>query len=205
MRLAYFRTSTVTQSVESQRQAMGGPFDREFVDEGISGAVAARDRPAFRAMLAMVRPGDSLAVYAIDRLGRDAIDVQVTVRQLVGAGVTVDVLGVGPIAGLAGQLVLAILATFAEAERTRIAERTAAGTVAARRALAATGRTHNGKAAIGRPGAADPAAVVAWRRDHQASAADAATHFKIGVSTVKRYCAAAPQEAAPAALSRPAD
>lgn len=196
MRLAYYRTSTAAQSVESQRQAMAGPFDREFVDEGVSGGVAAADRPAFRDMLAMVRGGDVVAVYAVDRLGRDAIDVLSTVRQLVGAGVTVEVLGLGPIGGPAGGVILAVMAAFAEAERTRIAERSASGLAAARQALAETGKTHNGKDALGRPAAADMRTVVAWRRKHQASAKTTAARFAISVSTVNRYTAEDAQLAA---------
>ncbi len=36
-------------------------------------------------------PGDTVYVYAVDRLGRDALDVQATVRTLIDAGVTVDI------------------------------------------------------------------------------------------------------------------
>ena len=31
-KLAYYRVSTQDQSIEAQRQAMGGGFDREFKD-----------------------------------------------------------------------------------------------------------------------------------------------------------------------------
>ena len=36
-RIAYYRTSTSEQSIESQRTTLGGPFDEEFKDEGVSG------------------------------------------------------------------------------------------------------------------------------------------------------------------------
>ena len=45
MKIAYFRVSTGDQSVEAQRHALGGGFDREFVDEGVSGGTLAADRP----------------------------------------------------------------------------------------------------------------------------------------------------------------
>ena len=82
----------------------------------------------------------------VDRLERDAIDVQVTVRDLLALGVTVNVHGLGPIAGDAGRIILAVLAQLAEAERRKINERTAAGRVTAREHLQRTGRTHKGKA-----------------------------------------------------------
>lgn len=112
-RIAYYRVSTRDQSVEAQRTALGGDFDREFVDEAVSGARLAADRPGFAAMLDYVRNGDTLAVYAVDRLGRDAIDVQASVRRLIEKGVVVDVLGLGPIAKGAGELILAVLAQVA--------------------------------------------------------------------------------------------
>ena len=75
-RIAYYRVSTADQSVESQRHAMGGGFDDEFDDIGVSGAVPAAQRPGFAKLLSYIRKGDTLHVYAVDRLGRDALDVQ---------------------------------------------------------------------------------------------------------------------------------
>ena len=49
---------------------MGGGFDEEFADEGVSGATPAAQRPGFAAMLAALRSDDTVHVYAIDRLGR---------------------------------------------------------------------------------------------------------------------------------------
>ncbi len=191
MRIAYYRVSTRDQSVESQRAALGGAFDREFVDHGLSGATLAADRPGFSALLSHARKGDVVAVYAVDRLGRDSIDVQTTVRRLIEAGITVDVRGIGPLVGDVGKLVLAVFAQLAESERIRIGERTAAGKEAAREAFALTGKTHKGKTSLGgRPMSHAPADVAAWRRDHGASIAETAAHFAIGLATVKRYCAA---------------
>jgi putative DNA-invertase from lambdoid prophage Rac len=97
-RIAYFRVSTRDQSVEAQRAAMGGGFAKEFTDEGVSGATLAADRLGFGQLLSYVREGDEVHVYAIDRLGRDALDVQATVRRLIDGGVIVNVHGLGPIA-----------------------------------------------------------------------------------------------------------
>lgn len=189
-RIAYYRVSTADQSIEAQRSAMGGNFDQEFIDEGVSGGVMAADRPGFAAMLDKVRSGDTVHVYAVDRLGRDALDVQGTVRRLIDAGVVVDVHGLGPIGRGVGELTLAVLAQVAEMERRRIAERTEAGRQAARASLRATGRTHRGKDSLGRPFAADAASVAAWRKANKASITDTAAHFGISPASVKRYCQA---------------
>lgn len=191
MRIAYYRVSTGEQSIEAQRHAMGGGFDKEFADEGVSGGIMAADRPGFAKLLQQVRKGDTVCVYAVDRLGRDGIDVQTTVRDLMRAGVTVDVRGLGVLSGDAGELILAVLAQVADMERRKIRERTAEGRAAARASLLATGRTHRGKASLGRPKAHDGEVVAAWRRENGASIRQTAERFGLSDATVKRYCASA--------------
>ena len=191
MRIAYFRVSTGDQSIEAQRTALGGDFGKEFSDVGVSGGVMAAERPGFGKLLEQIRSGDTLCVYAVDRLGRDALDVQTTVRRLLEAGVTVDIHGLGQIGRGVGEIILAVLAQLADMERHRIRERTEAGRAAARAALEATGKTHRGKDSLGRPKAADGAAVAAWRRENGASIKGTAAHFGLSEATVKRYCALA--------------
>jgi putative DNA-invertase from lambdoid prophage Rac len=190
MRLAYYRVSTTDQSIEAQRHVMGGGFDREFSDEGVSGGTMAAERPGFAKLLDVAREGDTVCVYAVDRLGRDALDVQATVRRLMNMGVTLHIHGIGVVGGGAGEIVLAVLAQVADLERRKIKERTTAGREAARAALEATGRTHRGKESLGRPKAQDGATVVAWRKASGASIKETARHFSISEATVKRYCAA---------------
>jgi putative DNA-invertase from lambdoid prophage Rac len=186
-RIAYFRVSTKDQSIEAQRGALGGSFDKEFHDEGVSGAVLAADRPGFSAMLSFVREGDTVFVYAVDRLGRDAIDVQQTVRTLIDKGVSVHVQGLGVIARGVGELILAVLAQVASMERARITERCEAGREVARRSLAATGQTHRGKLGLGRRPAQNALEVCAWRNKNSASIAATAKQFNLSCATVKRY------------------
>ncbi|WP_109809673.1 recombinase family protein [Sphingosinithalassobacter portus] len=187
-RIAYFRVSTGDQSVEAQRKALGDGFDKEFADEGISGATKAEDRPGFAALKSYVREGDVICVTAIDRLGRDALDVQKVVRDLINEGIVIDVLGLGPIAKGVGELIVAVLAQMADMERNRIKERCEAGRAAARASLATTGKTHRGKASLGRPVARDASEVRNWRRENGASIRFTARHFRISEATVKRYC-----------------
>lgn len=188
-RVAYYRVSTTDQSIEAQRAALGGGFKREFKDEGVSGAVPAAQRPGFGKLLEYIREGDSLHVYAVDRLGRDALDVQATVRGLLQRGVTVEVHGLGTIAQGVGELILAVLAQVADMERRRIVERTEAGRQTARDHLARTGLTHRGKVSLGRPREGDAAQVAGWRKEHGASIAATAAYWNLSTATVKRYCA----------------
>lgn len=192
-RIAYYRVSTSEQSIASQRAAMGGGFDKEFVDEGVSGAIKATARPGFSELLRYARTGDSIHVYAVDRLGRDALDVQSTVRELIKQDISVEVHGLGKISGGIGELILAVLAQVADMERKRISERTAAGREVAKTLLASTGKTQHGKTTLGRPKVASPETVRAWRLNNHASISATAEHFNLSMSTVKRYCASPDQ------------
>lgn len=122
-------------------------------------------------------------VYALDRLGRDALDVQATVRRLLDKGIALDVRGLGPLGRGVGELIVAVLAQIADLERQRIKERCDAGREAAKASLAATGRTHRGKHGLGRPMAANAGEVAEWRRVNKASISQTVAHF--GVS---RHC-----------------
>lgn len=187
-RIAYYRVSTDGQSIEAQRQALGGGFDEEFSDEGVSGGTLAADRHGFAKLLSYARRDDTVHVYALDRLGRDALDVQATVRRLLNKGITLDVKGLGPIGRGVGELIVAVLAQIADMERQRIKERCEAGRDAARASLAATGKTHRGKISLGRPNAADASEVAAWRKEQSASISQTMAHFGISKATVSRYC-----------------
>lgn len=188
-RIAYFRVSTTDQSIDAQRSSLGGGFDKEFSDEGVSGAIPAAERPGFADLLKFVRDGDTVFVYAVDRLGRDALDVQATVRAMLNKGVSVNVHGLGLIGRGVGELILAVLAQVADMERQRIKERCESGRSAARAALEKTGKTHKGKTSLGRPFADDAEKVKAWRKDNSASIAKTAENFGLSLATVKRYCA----------------
>jgi putative DNA-invertase from lambdoid prophage Rac len=190
-RIAYYRVSTTDQSIEAQRHAMGGEFAMEFQDEGVSGAIPAAERPGFAAMLTTIKAmkrKPELCVYAVDRLGRDSIDVQTTVRDLRAAGVRVNIHGLGVIEGDTGELLLTLLAQFAQMERNRIRARADAGREAARDSLSRTGLTHRGKVSLGRPVKGDAQEVAAWRFANGASIAATAEHWGLSLATVKRYC-----------------
>lgn len=188
-RIAYYRVSSSDQTIESQRQALGASFDEEFHDQGVSGSVPALNRPGFARLFEYVRKGDVLHVYSIDRLGRDALDVQATVRALLLKGVALEVHGLGSISKGAGELVLAVLAQIADMERLKIIERTSLGRARAKVLLDTTGKTQNGKIRMGRPEAANAEQVRQWRMEHSASINKTALQFGISTATVKRYCA----------------
>lgn len=128
----YGRVSTTNQSTENQRlelEQAGYKIDFWFEDAGISGKTHASQRPQFQKMLERIRQGEALIVSKLDRLGRDAVDVLQTVRQLQEREVHVIVyqLGNTDLTSPAGRLLLTMLSAVAEMERDLLVERTQAG------------------------------------------------------------------------------
>lgn len=128
---AYGRVSTSLQDTDNQRLELtnaGWAIDYWFADT-ISGKSASSQRPAFRELLTKIRDGETLLVSKLDRLGRDAIDVLQTVRDLGARNIKVVVhqLGSADLTSPAGKLLLSMLAAVAEMERDLLIERTQAG------------------------------------------------------------------------------
>jgi DNA invertase Pin-like site-specific DNA recombinase len=133
--LGYVRTSTTDQHGKAQFDALieaGVPEERIYFDQ-LSGAKAARERPALAKLLAYAREGDTVLVYRIDRLGRSLIDVLNTVATMQERGIALRSLldGIDP-SNAAGRMQLALFATMAEYERELINERVRAGVMAAK-------------------------------------------------------------------------
>lgn len=135
---AYARVSTVEQLTENQREQIAqAGYDvppRRFIEEKVSGSVAAGQRPGFQKLLDRMEEGDTLVVTKLDRIGRDSIDVQQTVRLFTQRGIRLVVLQLGnlDLTSSAGALMVKMLAAVADFEREIIIERTQAGLARAR-------------------------------------------------------------------------
>lgn len=129
--LGYARVSTGDQDVALQRDALtaAGCY-RVFVDTA-SGALDAR--PALAEVLDQLRPGDTLVVWRLDRLGR-------SIRHLIDFLADLETRGIGfrsltesiDTTSPGGRLVFHLFAALAQFERELIKERTNAGLAAAR-------------------------------------------------------------------------
>jgi DNA invertase Pin-like site-specific DNA recombinase len=136
MRIGYARVSTSDQNLHLQKDALrAAGCERVFTDIA-SGARA--ERPGLAEALSECRPGDTLVVWKLDRLGRSLPHLVETVGALATSGVgfhslqeQIDTTTSG------GKLIFHLFASLAEFERDLIRERTHAGLVAAR----ARGRT----------------------------------------------------------------
>jgi putative DNA-invertase from lambdoid prophage Rac len=135
---AYARVSTVDQLTENQREEISGAGyaidPRRFVEEKVSGSVPTSQRPGFKKLLDRMESGDTLIVTKLDRIGRDSIDVQLTVELFEKAGMRLIVLQLGnlDLTSSAGSLMVKVLAAMADFERDLIIERTQAGQARAR-------------------------------------------------------------------------
>jgi DNA invertase Pin-like site-specific DNA recombinase len=132
--IGYARVSTSEQDTKLQFDALTragcGEIHRE---QGVSGTVAAANRPVLGKLLSALQPGDTLVVWRLDRLGRSMIDLEQTITALKDRGVgfksvteSIDT------TTAVGKMVFQIMGAFAEFERNLIAERTKAGLQAVR-------------------------------------------------------------------------
>src|SRR3954462_12033406 len=129
----YARVSTVGQNTENQVreiEAVGYKVQpNRIVSETVSGSSAIEQRKGFLKLLDRLEAGDVLIVTKLDRLGRNAIDVQQTVARLEAMGVHVHclALGGGDLTSPAGKMTRAVIAAVAQFERDLLIERTHAG------------------------------------------------------------------------------
>lgn len=180
--LAYVRVSTEDQSTEAQRHSIAQLHNVEhwYSDEATSGATKAMQRPGFAELFKFARKGDTLIVSAIDRLGRDTIDLLETVESLKAKGVAVISMRESfNLTSPVGKAMLTMLAAVAELERSNIKARQMAGIARAR----ATGQK------LGAPKKIDDKAVFNWRKVNEATIQETAVQFGISVAAVKRACA----------------
>jgi DNA invertase Pin-like site-specific DNA recombinase len=129
--LGYARVSTTDQQPQFQVDALEHAGCYRVFTETASGARA--DRPTLTQLLDQLRPGDTLVVWKLDRLGRSLRHLVDTVTNLADRGIgfrslqeAIDTTTPG------GKLVFHVFAALAEFERDLIRERTTAGLAAAR-------------------------------------------------------------------------
>jgi len=137
----YMRVSTDDQDFNLQEDALKRyPVDFIFSDK-MTGATM--DRPGLKRAVKVMRPGDKLVVWRLDRLGRSTMGVLDAVQSMEQAGIklvslTESIDTETPM----GRMFLTICAAFAQMERDLISERTKAGIAAHRARGGRMGKMH---------------------------------------------------------------
>ena len=132
--VGYARVSTGVQDLQLQLDALkaAGCCDVDVYTDRASGARS--NRPGLDACIAALEPGDTLAVWRLDRLGRSMPHLVGLVDQLLGKGIGFRSLQDGAIdtTTASGELMFNIFSSLAQFERRLIQERTTAGLATAR-------------------------------------------------------------------------
>lgn len=137
--IGYARVSTWDQTTEPQLAALADAGCAKVFEETASGTRT--DRPELARALEYLRPGDTLVVWRLDRLGRSLQHLIAVVSDLHARGIgfrsiheSIDT------TTSAGKLIFHIFGALAEFERDLIIDRTKAGLAAARERGSKSGR-----------------------------------------------------------------
>ncbi len=179
MLIGYARVSTDDQNLDLQRDALQAVGCERVFEDMVSGARA--DRTGLVTLMSMLRAGDTVVIWRLDRLGRSLKNLIELVVRLESAKVglrslqeNIDTTSSG------GKLVFHLFGALAEFERNLIRERTQAGLVAAR----ARGRMG------GRPRRLDPvklALAVKLHRERNHTVEEICKMMGISKSTLYNY------------------
>jgi DNA invertase Pin-like site-specific DNA recombinase len=181
MLIGYARVSTQDQTLDLQTDALSHADCEKIFSDTASGAKA--ERPGLQAAMNHLRPGDTLVVWRLDRLGRTLKHLLATVTELNDRGIGfkslqehIDTTTSG------GKLIFHVFGALAEFEREVIRERTLAGLQAAR----ARGR-FGGRQSLQ---ALDPKKVALARKlyaERSLPVQEICATLQIGRSTLYRY------------------
>jgi len=148
MKIGYARVSTQDQNLELQLDALEQDGCERIYQEKKSGKN--KERPELEQTLAQLRPGDTVVVWKLDRLGRSLKDLVSLMDEFRSKGVEfVSLKDSINTTTITGRFTFSIFASLSEFIRELIVENTMAGITAAR------ARGKKG----GRPAGLSPAAI----------------------------------------------
>jgi DNA invertase Pin-like site-specific DNA recombinase len=178
--LGYARVSTGHQSLDQQLDALTAASvdpKRVYTDK-LSGTSTREQRPGLAARLDYARPGDAIVVVGIDRLGRNAAEVMLTIRELGERNIVLRSLREGiDTSNATGRMVAGVLASLAELELELGRERR----TAAREARRARGQH------IGRPKVLDEKKAALAQRMHASGESASTIARALGASRATVY------------------
>jgi len=178
MLIGYARISTKEQDTIAQGAALEAAGCELIFREKASGG--RWDRPELHRLLGQIRKGDTVVVWKLDRLSRSLKDLLTLMDKIAQTGakfrsLTESINTDSP----GGRMMMQMIGTFAEFERSMLRERTRSGLDAARKQGRVGGRppkltTHQQEA------------IVKMVKSGRKTAAEVAKLFKVHPSTVSR-------------------
>ncbi len=186
MRIGYARVSTLDQNPDLQLEKLREAGCEKVIVENASGARV--DRPELTRLLQdVLREGDTLVIWKLDRLARSLKQLIQTAEDLKGRGIGfVSLTDAIDTSSPGGMLVFHMLGAIAEFERALIRERTVAGLIEARRKGKTGGRPR-------RMADKDALAAKALLADGMLSSKEVAVRFGVSKATLYRYISAGPR------------
>jgi DNA invertase Pin-like site-specific DNA recombinase len=171
--------STDDQILDLQRDALAVAKCDQIYEETASGKSAARHE--LEHALKALRPGDTLVVWRLDRLGRSLPDLvrivaELEKRQIAFESLTERI----DTSSAAGKLIFHVFASLAEFERNLISERTKAGLQASR----ARGKKGGRKAKLSDK---DIREIRAALRDQEVLVTDVARRYGVSRATLYKH------------------
>jgi DNA invertase Pin-like site-specific DNA recombinase len=178
MRIGYARVSTKEQDNQMQIEALKQAGCGQTFFEKASGG--RWDRPELHHLLEHLREGDTVVVWKLDRLSRSLKDLLTLLEKIEKVGASFQSLTENiDTSSPAGRMMMQIVGSFAEFERSMLRERTMKGLEAAR-----------GKGKIGgrRPklSAQQRKEIMSMVKTGRKTCAEAARLFKVHPSTISR-------------------
>lgn len=122
----YSRVSTDHQTTDNQLSVLVELYPSALVITEV--ASGAKRRPQLERLLEMIKSGDTVIAYSLDRLGRSLKDIIQTIETVVSKGATLVLHREKASYDTAmGKLIIHVLGAVAELERELISERTKTG------------------------------------------------------------------------------
>lgn len=138
MKLGYLRVSTEEQKPDRQIDALESQCDQLFIEK--LSAVAAK-RPVFEHVIKILKRGDTLVVWDLDRACRSTLDALQLSQELQTKGVEFRIVSMDiDTSEPMGQFFFTVAAAFAQLERQTISKRTKEGLEAAKKRGTVLGR-----------------------------------------------------------------
>ena len=131
MLIGYARVSTQEQNLDLQIEALKSAGCEKIFEDKMSGTRA--DRPGLGRALEMLREGDTLVIWKLDRLGRTVVGLVSLVSDLSTRGVQFrSITDCIDTSTTAGRFFFNIMASLAQMEKELTVERTRAGLAVAK-------------------------------------------------------------------------